>query len=113
MTDLKELCHDFLVLISNPEKHIGVKENPRNTSKISLLFYNITMNNYVLFMTRIETDYPTFYKFNCCVIEKSQKMDHALFSFSYYSQLPIIRTFKGNRKKFELWGVRVIEGRII
>ena len=40
-------------------------------------------------------------------------MDHALFSFSHYSRLPIIRTFKGNRKKFELWGVRVIEGKII
>ena len=29
---------------------------------------------------------------------------------SAYSLLPIIRTFKGNRKKFELLGVRVIEG---
>ena len=28
-----------------------------------------------------------------------------------YSRLPIIRTFKGNRKKFELSGVRVIEGK--
>ena len=27
-----------------------------------------------------------------------------------YSRLPIIRTFKGNRKKFELAGVPVIEG---
>ena len=30
-----------------------------------------------------------------------------------YSRLPIIRTFKGNRKKFELSGVRVMEGKII
>ena len=30
-----------------------------------------------------------------------------------YSRLPIIRTFKGNREKFELSGVRVIEGKII
>ena len=30
-----------------------------------------------------------------------------------YSRLPIIRAFKGNRKKFELSGVRVIEGKII
>ena len=30
-----------------------------------------------------------------------------------YSGLPIIRTFKGNRKQFELSGVRVIEGKII
>ena len=30
-----------------------------------------------------------------------------------YSRLPIIRTFKGNRKKFELSGVRVIEGKVI
>ena len=112
MTDLKELWHDFLVLISNPEKHIGIKENPRNTSKKSLFFYNITMNMYFSW-PGLKQIGPTFYKFNCCVIEKSQKMDHALFSFSYYSQLPIIRTFKGNRKKFELWGVRVIEGKII
>ena len=28
-----------------------------------------------------------------------------------YSRLPIIRTFMGNRKKFELSGVRVIEGK--
>ena len=28
-----------------------------------------------------------------------------------YSQLLIIQTFKGNRKKFELLGVRVIEGK--
>ena len=32
--------------------------------------------------------------------------------FLEYSRLPIIRTFKGNRKKFELSGVRVIEGKI-
>ena len=30
-----------------------------------------------------------------------------------YSRLPIIRTFKGNIKKFELLGVRVVEGKII
>ena len=30
-----------------------------------------------------------------------------------YSRLVIIRTFKGNGKKFELSGVRVIEGKII
>ena len=30
-----------------------------------------------------------------------------------YSRLPIIRTFKGNGKKFELSGFRVIEGKII
>ena len=30
-----------------------------------------------------------------------------------YSRLPIIRTFKGNRKKVELSGVPVIEGKII
>ena len=30
--------------------------------------------------------------------------------FHTYSRLPIIRTFKGNRKKFELAGVPVIEG---
>ena len=29
---------------------------------------------------------------------------------SAYSRLLIIRTFEGNRKKFELLGVRVIEG---
>ena len=29
-----------------------------------------------------------------------------------YSRLPIIRTLKGNRKKFELSGVRVVEGKI-
>ena len=34
-------------------------------------------------------------------------------SFYEHSRLPIIRTFKRNRKKFELWGVRVIEGKII
>ena len=33
--------------------------------------------------------------------------------FHTNSRLPIIRTFKGNRKKFELSGVRVIEGKII
>ena len=33
--------------------------------------------------------------------------------FHTYSRLPIIRTFKGNRKKFELSGVPVIEGKII
>ena len=30
-----------------------------------------------------------------------------------YSRLPIIWTFKGNRKKFKLLGVRVIECKII
>ena len=30
-----------------------------------------------------------------------------------YSRLPIIGTFKGNRKKFELSGVQVIKGKII
>ena len=30
----------------------------------------------------------------------------------YYSRIPITRTFKGNRKQFELSGVRVIEGKI-
>ena len=30
-----------------------------------------------------------------------------------YSRIPITRTFKGNRKQFELSGVRVIEGKII
>ena len=30
-----------------------------------------------------------------------------------YSPLPLIRIFKGNRKKFELSGVRIIEGKII
>ena len=30
-----------------------------------------------------------------------------------YSQIPIIRTFKGKRKKFELSGVQVIKGKII
>ena len=35
------------------------------------------------------------------------------FSPDLYSRLPIIRTFKGNRKKFELSGVRVMEGKII
>ena len=34
-------------------------------------------------------------------------------SFSIDSRLPIIQTLKGNRKKFELSGVRVIEGKII
>ena len=34
-------------------------------------------------------------------------------NISKYSGLPIIRTFKGKRKKFELSGVRVIEGKII
>ena len=31
------------------------------------------------------------------------------FEFDHYSRLPITRTFKGNRKRFELSGVRVIE----
>ena len=35
------------------------------------------------------------------------------YNIDNYSWLPIIRTFKGNRKKFELSGVRVIEGKII
>ena len=30
------------------------------------------------------------------------------FFSEYYSRLPITRTFKGNRKKFVLWGVRDI-----
>ena len=30
-----------------------------------------------------------------------------------YSRIPITRTFKGNRKQFELSGVRVIEGKIL
>ena len=30
-----------------------------------------------------------------------------------YSRLPLIRNFKGNRKKFELSGGRVVEGKII
>ena len=30
-----------------------------------------------------------------------------------YSRLPIIRNFKGNRKKFELSGVRIIEGTVM
>ena len=30
------------------------------------------------------------------------------YSFGKYSRLPITRTFKGNRKKFKLSGVRVI-----
>ena len=30
-----------------------------------------------------------------------------------YSRLPLIRNFKGNRKKFELSGVRIIEGKIM
>ena len=34
-------------------------------------------------------------------------------SLSWYSRLPIIRTFKENRKKFELSRVRVIEGKVI
>ena len=34
-------------------------------------------------------------------------------NISKYSGLPIIRTFRGNRKKFELLGVRVIEGKFI
>ena len=34
-------------------------------------------------------------------------------SFYHYSRIPITRTFKGNRKQFELSGVRVIEGKII
>ena len=29
-----------------------------------------------------------------------------------YIRLPIIRTFKGNRKKFELSGGRVVEGKL-
>ncbi len=29
-----------------------------------------------------------------------------------YSRIPITRTFKGNRKRFEISGVRVIEGKI-
>ena len=33
--------------------------------------------------------------------------------FLKYSRLPIIRTFKENRKKLELSGVRVIEGKIM
>ena len=36
-----------------------------------------------------------------------------LVNTHYCSRLPIIRTFKGNRKKFELSGVRVIEDKII
>ena len=40
---------------------------------------------------------------------------HIFFFSEYqlYSRLPVIRTFKGNRKKFKLSGVRVIEGKII
>ena len=30
-----------------------------------------------------------------------------------YSRIPITRTFKGNRKQFDLSGVRVIEGKIM
>ena len=37
----------------------------------------------------------------------------SVFNDLWYSRLPIIRTFKGNRKKFELSGVRVVEGKII
>ena len=37
----------------------------------------------------------------------------SLFFNNAYSRLPIIRTFKGNKKQFELSGVRVIEGKII
>ena len=33
--------------------------------------------------------------------------------FEEYSWLPVIWTFKGNRKKFESSGVPVIEGKII
>ena len=35
------------------------------------------------------------------------------YAISYYSRLPITRTFKGNRKQFELSGVLVMEGKII
>ena len=34
-------------------------------------------------------------------------------NISKYSGLQIIRTFRGNKKKFELLGVRVIEGKFI
>ena len=44
----------------------------------------------------------------CLIIDLS-----SLHGSSLYSQLPIIRTFKGNRKTFELSDVRVIEGKII
>ena len=37
----------------------------------------------------------------------------ASFYLLKYSRLRMIQTFKGNRKKFELSGVRVIKGKII
>ena len=39
--------------------------------------------------------------------KKNEKKREMRFN---YSRFPIIRNFKGNRKKFELSGVRIIEG---
>ena len=36
-----------------------------------------------------------------------------LFTYLFYNRLPITRTFRGNRKRFELSQVRVIEGKVI
>ena len=57
MTDLKELCHDFLVLISNPENTSESKKTLEIHLKINItppLQHNY---EYVLFMTRIEIDW--------------------------------------------------------
>ena len=55
--------------------------------------------------------------FNSNIPEKQAKKFHtddlSLPRFGKYSRIPITRTFKGNRKQFELSGVRVIEGKII
>ena len=51
---------------------------------------------------------PKKYDIWCLIIDLS-----SLHGSSMYSQLPIIRTFKGNRKTVELSGVRVIDGKII
>ena len=45
--------------------------------------------------------------------DKHNALSISITITSKYSLLSIIRTFKGNRKKFELSGVRVIEGTII
>ena len=51
------------------------------------------------------------------LLKPKKKNNYNLLTYCCYSRLPIIRTFKGNRKKFELsaesWGVRVIESKII
>ena len=58
-------------------------------------------------ITRIYSSVERVFTYENLTLKKKTRGGR-LKSFLLYSRLPITRTFKGNRKKFKLSGVRVI-----